>query len=685
MNRSLYTYNLLTLIALIVVSVTLTVVLAVVSARQQAITKTNKQLVNSHEMTVALLAERSNSNTDQLAGWQSLLKRVQTLTGVDVELKSSRFSNTISTRVDTDAKADVLSLSVPLERRGVDLDFKYSVSKRSALRDYREFALKLSATAAALMAITILSGAILLGFLNNRLIRRPLLALREGVSRVRQGVYTEDIPVHGQDIFGRLARAFNLMQSEIAERESRIVQHAEYDALTGLTNRAVVADRLRVMFGRAQRNGSTTAAMTIDIERFSDINGTLGTEIGDAVLKEVARRLASNTRATDLLARVGGDEFLIVIEDMEDRLTSHMSEFLAETLERPISVNGRSISLRVRIGTALFPDHCGSPEALRRLANVALTTAKETGQRVVMYEPGQDERHLRELAVLNDLDKAIAEGQLCLQYQPKIDMKTRAVEQVEALVRWHHPQLGFLPPDEFISLLEKHNKIAALTDWVLKTAVEQARHWASRGYDLRVAVNISANDLLDMRLSDRIGTLLHHYAVEAKRISVEITESAVMQDAEQATRVLHTLREIGIKVAVDDFGTGQTSLSLLKKLPLNELKIDKSFVRDLRADSGDGIIIKSTIDLGHNMGLVVVAEGVEDNYAWNLLKSYGCDSVQGYLVSKPLSAEDLEVWYLRMQARQASRIDFSFVDGQASERPEKPASKGDLIAEMLGD
>ncbi|MBT8132026.1 MAG: GGDEF domain-containing phosphodiesterase, partial [Gammaproteobacteria bacterium] len=355
------------------------------------------------------------------------------------------------------------------------------------------------------------------------------------------------------------------------------------------------------------------------------------------------------------------------------------------TLQKPITVNGRTITLRVRIGVALFPQHCESPEALRRLANVALVTAKETGQRVVMYEPGQDERHLRELAVLNDLNRAIAEGQLSLHYQPKIDMKTRGVDHVEALVRWNHPQLGFIPPDEFISLLEQNNKIDLLTDWVLKTAVQQIRQWSSRGFDLRVAVNISANDLLDMSLSKRIGTLLHHYLVDAKSISIEVTESAVMQDPEQATVVLKSLRELGIKVAVDDFGTGQTSLSLLKKLPLNELKIDKSFVQDLRADSGDGIIIKSTIDLGHNMGLVVVAEGVETNYAWNLLKSYGCDSVQGYLISKPLIAEDLEAWYLRLQARQASRIDFSFVDGQVSDKEKKPVTKDNFLAEMLGN
>lgn len=616
---------------------------------------------------------------------RAFLSRVQAIVGVDVTLESAAFVGKTSTRADTGAPEKVIGLSVPLGKAPLNLQVQYTQPYKLALRDSREFAFKLAAMAFALIALTALIGSVAFSIIASRLVFRPLGGLHEAVARMRQGVYTEDLVVSGDDVISRLSKSFNQMQAGVAERESRIVHHAEYDALTGLTNRGVVADRLRVMLARAKANGSSVAAMTIDIQRFGDINGTLGTEAGDNVLKEVARRLASNTRATDLLARVGGDEFLIVVEDMEDRLAAHISEFIAETLERPIQVNEQSISLRVRVGAALFPEHSESPEGLRRLANVALVTAKETGQRVVMYETGQDEKHLRELAVLNDLKKSIADGQFSLHFQPKIEMKTRVVEQVEALVRWNHPQLGFIPPDEFIELLERNNKIHILTDWVLKTAIEQAQRWSSRGFDLRIAINISANDLLDTGLAQRIDTLLHHYTVDANRIIIEVTESAVMRDAELASRVLHTLRDIGIKIAVDDFGTGQTSLSLLKKLPLNELKIDKSFVQDLRSDSGDGIIIKSTIDLGHNMGLLVVAEGVETNYAWNLLKSYGCDSVQGYLISKPLPAVQLEAWFLRLQARQASRLDLSFVDNSAPKETKKQSNDENLLAELLGD
>ncbi|MDH3589514.1 MAG: EAL domain-containing protein [Gammaproteobacteria bacterium] len=792
MNRGFYSYSLLTMIALVVVSATVIVAFTVVSVRDQAIATADARLVSAHETTLAQLAVRAelleesalslsldprlrdallrakperiasvlashhavslnglllvvsgdgvvlgrtgadNSvktidrqllfapgavplvvlnnmayqitfasiQVDSATLWagvamplnQSFLNRLRELTGVNITLSSDQNASVISTRVGGNIQ-DSLALDVPMKSQGLQLDFEYSLARQAVLRGFWEFAMKLAALAFAITGFGILVGLVILGAITKRLVSAPLRQLRAAVGRVHKGIYTEEVIVAGDHAIARLARAFNSMQAEIGERESRILHHAEYDSLTGLTNRGVVSDRLKAMLARAQRNGSTTAAMLIDIERFSDIN-SLGNEIGDAVLQEVARRLASNTRATDLLARVGGDEFLIVVEDMEDRLAAHIFEFLADTLEKPINVDGRSISLRVHIGAALFPNHCDSPEGLRRLANVALATAKETDQRVVMYEPGQDERQLRELAVLNDLKEAISDGQLFLHYQPKIDMQTRNVEQVEALVRWQHPQLGFIPPDEFIGLLEQNNKIHLLTDWVLKTAVEQVRSWTGRGFDLSVAVNISANDLLDMSLSQRIGNLLHHYLVDPKRITVEVTESAVMQEPEQASLVLQTLRELGIKISIDDFGTGQTSLSLLKKLPLNELKIDQSFVRNLRADSGDGIIIKSTVDLGHNMGLVVVAEGVENTYAWNLLKSYGCDSVQGYLVSKPLSSERLEAWYLRLQAKQASKLDLSFVDTEAE--PEetaaaapaaapKPEQSQDLLTEIFGD
>ena len=266
-------------------------------------------------------------------------------------------------------------------------------------------------------------------------------------------------------------------------------------------------------------------------------------------------------------------------------------------------------------------------------------------------------------------------------------MSTRVVSHVEALVRWRHPQLGFIAPDEFIAVLERNNKIHLLTQWVMRAAIAQCSNWKERGFDLGVAINLSANDLLDRKLPERIQALMQHYLVDPGRLVVEVTESAVMRDPETVSAVLHKLRDTGIRIAIDDFGTGQTSLSLLKELPLHEVKIDKSFVQNLRTDSGDGVIVKSTIDLGHNMGLRVVAEGVESTYAWNLLNSFKCDVVQGYLVSRPLCAEDLEPWYLRLQAKQVTRLDFGFMQSEESEEPaqqDEDSEPSQLISATLG-
>ena len=528
-------------------------------------------------------------------------------------------------------------------------------------RAHEELRLQVLVLAFGLVMVSGLIVMVLLNYWTRTRVFEPLQDVIAGVNRIRSGNYSKPVRSINRDQIGRLARAVNDMQKEVADREGRIVHHAQYDALTGLTNRSVVNDKLQSAVGRARRTGESCAALAIDLSRFNAINDTMGHEVGDLVLKEVARRLASNTSVSDTVARVGGDEFFVIIESIDETLAQHMGEFIASTLETPIVVKGTDVHLHAHVGMALFPTHCETPAALRRLANVALSAAKEDGKGVMLYEPGQDERHLRELAIVQDLPGAIQNGEFYIQYQPKIDMETQQVEHVEALVRWRHPHLGFIPPDEFIGLLEKANSISKLTDWVVKTVVKQGRLWQSKGFDLRIAVNLSAMDLLDTGLCNRISMLLQHYVLDPGKISVEVTESAVMKDPDLACRVLESLTEIGIKVGLDDFGTGQTSLALLKKLPLHELKIDKSFVQNLRADSGDAIIVKSTIDLGHNMGLVVTAEGVENNYAWNLLNSFGCDLVQGYLVSRPMSAEDLEEWYLRLQNRHLNKLDFSFL------------------------
>lgn len=567
------------------------------------------------------------------------------------------------TAIDTDAANDnVFGTRVVLDSgAGSDLVADLTLTDAVLFAHHRRLRTQVIAIAvlAGLLSLVLVTG--LVRHTVRRQMRQPLQAMRDAMRRAKEGDYS--VPVDGLNgtLFGQIARSFNDMQVQIAERESRIVHHAQYDALTGLTNRSVVKERIKLAVAKAERTGGCVAALAIDISRFNEINGTLGHEVGDEVLKELARRLASNTRVTDTVARVGGDEFFVLLDDADAKLSQHMAEFLVASLESPIVVGKNKIRLKLHTGLALYPDHCESIDALRRMANIALMTAKHDKVKVVMYEAGQDEKHLRELAIIHDLPNAIKNNELYLQYQPKIDVETQRVTQVEALVRWRHPQLGFIPPDEFIALLERSGRINQLTNWVFKEAVKQCRAWGDAGYDLGVAINISAHDLNDVKLPERIKHLLHHYIVSPDRVSIEVTESAVIEDPENSVAVLKAFRKVGLKVALDDFGTGQTSLSLMKQMPLSEIKIDKSFVQNLRADSGDAIIVKSIIDLGHNMGLIATAEGVESNYCWNLLNSYGCDLIQGYLVSAPLTADELTQWYLRLQERHVNKLDYSFV------------------------
>ncbi|MEM7081847.1 MAG: EAL domain-containing protein [Pseudomonadota bacterium] len=561
--------------------------------------------------------------------------------------------------VETDNGRPVISL--PLDAEGnISLTANLQLADQSNSTLYL-FILGQFGAALFILSMAALACALLYSRLFTKHIDRPISSLRRSIRSLKDGRLQEPVRAIEQAPFHNVASDLEAMREAVSERENKVMHHAEYDSLTGLTNRSVVSEKIKTAMTRAHRNGTVVAAMAIDLSRFSEINGSMGHEVGDEVLKEIARRLASNARVTDTVARVGGDEFFVVLEDDDVKLAQSLARFMLSSLTTPIHVSDAEFKLNVHAGLAFYPMHCDSADSLRRMANIGLYTAKEQDDSLVIYEPGQDEKHLRELAIIHDLPNAIKNRELYLQYQPKIDMDNQQVRQVEALVRWRHPQLGFIPPDEFIALLEKSGMIGKLTEWVFKEAVLQARAWMEAGHDIGIAVNISANDLLNEALPGQIKKLLHYHAVDANRITIEVTESAVIKNPDTSVKLLNELRSSGIRCSLDDFGTGQTSLALLKQLPISEIKIDKSFVQNLRADSGDAIIVKSIIDLGHNMGLHVTAEGVESNYCWNLLNSYGCNLVQGYLVSAPLTADELAEWHLRLQDRHMNKLDLSFV------------------------
>ncbi len=477
--------------------------------------------------------------------------------------------------------------------------------------------------------------------------RQNLLnALKNACKRVAAGNYAVELQSPEGAAERELADAFNQMQKHLAAREEQIVYQSQHDQLTGLPNRAVMHDRVGTALARAHRQRKNAMLILVNIRRLKEINDTMGHGTGDEVLRTTAERLRGGLRATDSVLRLGGDDFLVVLEAGEMDALRLVASNLMARLSQQMHINELRINVHYMGGAAAYPEHGEDAESLLRRAEIALNLARERHETLHTYSIGEDEQHLRRVRIIADLPDAINQACMFLVYQPKVSFSDPAKVHAEALVRWIHPQLDFIPPDEFVMLAEQSGNVKSLTHYVIRTAVCQLRDWAARGIHTSVSVNLSALDLLDSSMPDVVQAYLKTYRVDPSRLTFEITESALMQDPELAVRVLHLLRGFGIRLAIDDFGTGYSSLSQLKRLPVDELKIDKSFVLELAPDTDDAAIVRSTIELGHNLGLEVVAEGIETRQGWDLLTTFGCDYAQGYLLSKPLAAQDFEEWLL---------------------------------------
>jgi diguanylate cyclase (GGDEF)-like protein len=426
----------------------------------------------------------------------------------------------------------------------------------------------------------------------------------------------------------------------------RLVRQALHDPLTGLPNRELFADRVGQAIRIADRELRPAALLLLDLDRFKDVNDTLGHHHGDQLLCEVGQRLSGTLRESDTVARLGGDEFAVLLPGVTAEGASAVAEKLRARLHQhqPLIVDGVVLDLDASIGIALYPDHGGDPAELLQHADVAMYAAKQTHAGFVVYDPAVDQHSPRRLALLGGLRRALERDELVIHYQPKADLNSGQVLGVEALVRWQHPDHGLLSPGEFIPLAERTGLIHPLTRWVLDAALRQAAEWQRTGHHLSTAVNISTRCLLDPALPDQIAGQLAAWQVPASSLVLEVTESAVMADPTRALDVLARLHALGVSLAVDDFGTGYSSMAYLKELPVDELKIDRSFVSQMATSPSDATIVRSTIDLGHNLGLRVVAEGVETQDAWEKLAALGCDTAQGYLLSRPMPASDLERW-----------------------------------------
>jgi diguanylate cyclase (GGDEF)-like protein/PAS domain S-box-containing protein len=419
--------------------------------------------------------------------------------------------------------------------------------------------------------------------------------------------------------------------------QAALAHQANHDGLTGLPNRVLLHSRLQ----EAIDIGESFGLCILDLDGFKEINDTLGHDAGDVLLREVARRLSRGMRPGDLVARLGGDEFALLLHNVEVSVAVRTAEQLGLQLAHGFEINGQRLDIRASVGIAMHPTHGQDPATLLRRADMAMYVAKRAHARCTVFAPELDRDSAERLTLLSDLRAAIDTDQLVLYYQPKQDLRRGLVTGAEALVRWQRPGKGLIAPDKFIPLAEQTGLIGPLTDWVMHAAVRQACIWQRRYPDMRVAINLSMRNLQDPTLADTIAGLLEQWPA---RLDVEITESALMADPERALATLSALSDLGVRIAIDDFGTGYSSLAYLKRLPVDVLKIDRSFVRDLQTFTNDRIIVRSTIDLAHNLGLRVVAEGVEDSIAAEVLRQFGCDEIQGYHLSRPVPASDFERW-----------------------------------------
>jgi len=532
-------------------------------------------------------------------------------------------------------KLDYLGFSHRLEARGDPVDVTLLKPMSEVLtpyRDVRDALLVIDGIALALAAA--------IGTLLGRSATRPIGDLVLAARRIQQGQYETAVQVSGGDEFRSLAATFNAMQRNIAAREADITHHAYHDALTGLPNRTLAERQLGSLVSGTDRPGFF-ALILIDVRNVHDINASLGHHVGDDVLREASRRLRQNAHADDMVARLGETQFLIIARDCRPERAPLYADQLTGVIRSGFHLSGVSLDLHVGCGVCWYPDHGDTATTLLRRAQIALEDSTEARSRAAVYRPGSDEQHRRRLTLITDLRDAIDKDGLSLVYQPKVTMATRSVKSLEALVRWNHPQLGAIPPGEFVPLAEATGGSRRLTSWVLKAAINQMGQWRESGLEVDVAVNLSAPDILDPELGDEILYLLRSRRVEPTQLLLEITESAVMRDPHLAARNMQLLRVAGVRFAIDDFGTGHSSLSQLNMLPVDELKIDRSFITHARLGSDAATIVTSTIELGHRMSLNVVAEGVEEPEAWNLLRQLGCDYAQGYLISRPLPPADV--------------------------------------------
>ncbi|MCB1658748.1 MAG: EAL domain-containing protein [Pseudomonadales bacterium] len=479
-------------------------------------------------------------------------------------------------------------------------------------------------------------------FIANR-VSKPLLAFTDYVRQIGKGHYSVIAPSTNQGEVQVLFAEFDAMRQAIAEREAKIAHAAYHDPLTNLANRLGFQQFLDQHIQSHPQQ--ITAVIVLGLNHFKDINDTLGHLSGDLLLQQIAQRLESQRRRTDKVARFSGDAFGILIANAERHEVLNIAMYYKQTFDPEFVIENINMTVNAALGIAIYPEHAEVAGTLLQRSEIAMYVAKEKRLPCALYSQQQNRYSLLRLSLMSELRGAIQRGELVLFYQPKLDIKQHKIISVECLVRWQHPLHGLIFPDDFIPLAEQTGNIRFLTLWAIDTALAQAAKWQQQGLEIEVAVNISAVDLQDPLLITNIQQCLEKHQLPAHCLALEVTESAVMYDIEKAIELLSSLRLLGIRLAMDDYGTGYSSMAQLKRLPIHEIKIDKSFIMNLTHNQDDLIIVRSTIELGHNMGLNVIAEGVESNDILAVLAEYQCNIAQGYGIGRPMPIDKFSQWW----------------------------------------
>lgn len=621
--------------------------------------------VANHNGTIVEGAEEQEKNIELLFqqsinGIDSLLTEDEDMLGLETEhaltemLKAARlwyggYERIRTLHEENDWRGDIHYLKSTIEPLFQDIwSFLKKIDLATEELAGEDVTVLVEAAGSIAFALWVLAlftlGVFIMGFVYfDRSVLKPVAIISEALRRDTAEGSTVELPRAGSRETRYLLDAYLQMRQQVRERQTALEHQALHDRLTDLPNRALLNDRMQQSIRQAMRERSTLALLIIGLDRFKDINDILGHQKGDELLRHFSERLPRLLGDTDTAARLSGDEFAILLPDGDRAHAKKFGLRLLEMLEQPFEVDKQTVYLNCSIGIALFPEHSSTPHKLSQCANTAMLLAKQRKQDILVYDGERDDNKLHRLSLASDLREAVYSSDIRVVYQPQIDLKTNRFVGMEALARWNHPERGAVRTDELISVAERTGLIRPLTYKILDTVLGQCSIWQEKRLDFGVvAVNLSMSNLQDSAFINQLQRLVDKWQVSPQCLILEITENSMMSDPAHALDTLHRINALGIQLAVDDFGTGFSSLAYLKKLPVHKLKIDKSFVTDMINDQNDAVIVRSVIDLAHNLGLQVIAEGVESEEVKNLLYVLECDAAQGYFVGEPLDAEDIE-------------------------------------------